>query len=141
MSDSKSQYSSGSAGQKALAQLDASLKKKLDNASARAARFHTNWQPVNLNDFVDRFAPGSTAQRSGSKIIFQTDGSNLQVICDVAAGSCRLKDTTIHSRRCYLDINGNVLGNKILPGGKQIGRPIEEYNAMTHFRILKREEM
>ncbi len=141
MSDSKSQYTSGSAGQKALAQLDATLKKKLDSASARAARFHANWQPVNLNDFIDRFAPGSTAQRSGSKIIFQTEGSNLQVVCDVAAGSCRLKDATIHSRRCYLDINGNVPGNKILPCGKQTGRPMEEYNAMTHFRILKREEM
>ncbi len=142
MSDSKSQFSSGVAGQKALAQLDSELKTKLDRASARAAKYHSNWQAVNINDFVDRFAPGSTAQVSGSKVIFQADGSYLQVICDVAAGSCRLRDTTITTSRCYLDINGNpVDNNKILPNGKKTGRSKAEYNALTHFRILKREEM
>ena len=142
MSDSKGQFSSGVAGQKALAQLDAVLKKKLDAAIVRADKYHQNWQPINLNDFVDRFAPGSTAQRSGSKIVFQADGSKLQVICDVAAGSCRLMDTTITTDRCYLDIHGNrVSNNKILPNGKQTGRSKAEYNVMTHFRILKREEM
>ena len=142
MADSKSQYSSGTAGQKALAQLDASLKKKLDRASERAAKYHDSWQTVNLNDFVDRFAPGSTAKISGSKITFQSEGSNIQVVCDVAAGSCRLMDTTISTSHCYLDINGRpVSNNKTLPSGKQTGRSKAEYNAMTHFRILKREEM
>lgn len=142
MSDSKGQFSSGVAGQKALAQLDEELKAKLDRASARAAKYKANWQTINLNDFVDKFAPGSTAKISGSKITFQADNSNLQIVCDVAAGSCRLRDTSIKGRRSYLDINGNpVSNNKILPSGKQIGRPKEEYNAMTHFRILKREEM
>lgn len=142
MSDSKSQFSSGVAGQKALAQLDSELKAKLDRASARAAKYHSNWQTVNINDFVDRFAPGSTAQISGSKITFQTDGSNLQIVCDVAAGSCRLRDTSITTSRCYLDIHGNVVdNNKTLPNGKKTGRSKSEYNAITHFRILKREEM
>ena len=142
MSDSKSQFSSGVVGQKALSQLDAELKTKLDRASARAAKYHDNWQSINLNDFVDRFAPGSTAKISGSKIIFQADGSNLEVVCDVSAGSCRLKDTSISTSRCYLDINGHsVDNNKTLPNGKKTGRSKAEYNEMTHFRILKREEM
>lgn len=142
MSDSKSQYSSGVSGQKALAQLDETLKAKLDRASSRAARYHENWQTINLNDFVDKFAPGSSAQTSGSKIIFQSEGSNIQIVCDVAAGSCRLRDSSISTIRCYLDINGKpVDNNKTLPNGKKTGRSKAEYNEMTHFRILKREEM
>lgn len=142
MSDSKGQFSSGAAGQKALSQLDEGLKAKLDRASARATKYKANWQTINLNDFVDRFAPGSTAKISGSKITFQTDGSNLEIVCDVPAGSCRLRDTSISTSRCYLDINGHkVDNNKTLPSGKKTGRSKAEYNEMTHFRILKREEM
>lgn len=142
MSDSKGQFSSGVAGQKALAQLDEKLKAKLDRASERAAKYKSNWAPINLNDFVDKFAPGSIAKRSGSKITFQAENSSLQIVCDVSAGSCRLKDTTITTSRCYLDINGKpVDNNKTLANGKKTGRSKAEYNEMTHFRILKREEM
>ena len=142
MSDSKGQFSSGVAGQKALSQLDEGLKAKLDRASARATKYKANWQTINLNDFVDRFAPGSTAKISGSKITFQTDGSNLEIVCDVSAGSCRLRDTSISTSRCYLDIDGHTVdNNKTLPSGKKTGRSKAEYNEMTHFRILKREEM
>lgn len=141
MSDSKAKYSSGVSKQTVLAQLDASLKDKLDRAAGRAARYHSNWQTINLNDFVDKFAPESVPEISGSKIVFRTPGSDIEIVCDVRGGYCRLKDASITSRRCYLDINGNVPGNKTLPNGKQIGRTKYEYNVMTHFRILKREEM
>ncbi|MCR4664889.1 MAG: hypothetical protein K5660_05940 [Paludibacteraceae bacterium] len=141
MSDSKTKYSSGVAAQKALAQLDEELRRKLDRAAGRAAQYHQNWQTINLNDFVDKFAPGSGAQIDGAKIVFHTPGSDIKVVCDIRGGYCRLQDTTIRSKRCYLDINGNVLGNKTLPNGKQTGRSQSEYNMMTHFRILKREEM
>ena len=142
MSDSKTKYSSGVSSQKALALLDAELSKKLDRATERAAKFHSNWQSVNLNDFVDRFAPGSDPQIDGSKITFQSANSNLRIVCDVNGGYCRLQDTTIHpERRSYLDINGNNANNMRLPSGKQVGRTQSEYNEVTHFRILKREEM
>lgn len=142
MSDSKSSYSSGVAAQTALAKLDSSLSKKLARAAERAAKFHANWKAVNLNDFIGRFAPGSHANMEGSKITFQTPGSNLRVICDVRGGYCRLQDTSITpERRSYLDINGHNANNKRLPSGKQTGRTQAEYNEVTHFRILKREEM
>lgn len=141
MSDSKSQYSANSAAGKKLAEQDALLKGKLERASDRATRFRENWQTVNLNDLVSRFAPGSTAKPYGSKILFQSEGSNLQLVCDIAAGSCRIKDTSIQSSRCYLDINGKPVGNKTLPNGRKTGIGKPEYNAMTHFRILKRKEM
>lgn len=142
MSDSKAQYSNSVTAQKALAQLNEDLKAKLDRASARAAKYKANWQTVNINDFVDKFAPGSTARIDGSKVFFQAAGSNLEIVCDVSAGSCRLRDTSITTSRCYLDINGNrVDNNKTLPSGKKTGRSKAEYNEMTHFRILKREEM
>lgn len=141
MSDSKSKYSAGVSAQTAVAQLDAALKGKLDKAAIRAQKYHANWQPVNLNDFVERFAPGSTPKLDGSKIIFHSPGSSLEIICDVRGGYCRLQDRTNATSRCYLDINGHPLGNKILPSGKQAGRSKAEYNELTHFRILKREEM
>ncbi len=141
MSDSKSQYSSGAAGQRALAQLDSELKAKLDRASSRAEKFHANWQAVNLNDFVERFAPGSTAQISGSKIIFHSPGSDLRVVCDVRGGYCRLQDLSKSGKRTYLDVNGNDANNKTSSSGKKTGRNQSEYNEATHFRIMKREEM
>ncbi len=141
MSDSKAQYSSGAAGQRALAQLDSELKDKLDRASSRAEKFHKNWKAINLNDFIDRFAPGSVAQMSGSKIIFRADGSNLQVVCDVRGGYCRLQDLDKSGKRVYLDVNGHDASNKTTDSGKQTGRSQSEYNEATHFRILKREEM
>ena len=141
MSDSKTQYSAGVAGQRALAQLDAELRVKLDRASSRAERFHSNWQAVNLNDFVDRFAPGSKAEISGSKIIFHAEGSNIQVVCDVRGGYCRLQDLGKSGKRVYLDINGHDANNKTTSDGKRTGRNQSEYNEATHFRILKRKEM
>lgn len=141
MSDSKSQYSGKSAAGKVLAEHDAMLKGKLERARGRAKQFRENWQTVNLNDFTARFAPGSTAKREGSKIIFEADGSDLQVVCDIAAGSCRLMDKTIKSKRRYLDVNGNPVGNKTLPSGRKTGMTKPEYNGLTHFRILKRGEM
>ena len=141
MSDSKSQYSSGVAGQRALAQLDSELRAKLDRAASRAEKFHANWQAVNLNDFVEKFAPGSTAQTSGSKIIFHAPGSDLQVVCDVRGGYCRLQDLSKSGRRIYLDVNGHDANNKTTSSGKKTGRNESEYNEATHFRILKREEM
>ncbi len=142
MSDSKAKYSSGVAAQKALAQLDSALKKKLEAAADRTAKYHANWQAVNLNNFVDRFAPGSTAEIRGSKIVFRAAGSNIEVICDVRGGYCRLLDTSNTTKHNYLDIDGNFVSfNKTMPSGKQTDRSHAEYNAMTHFRILKREEM
>lgn len=142
MSDSKGKYSSSAASQRALAQLDSSLKRKLEAAADRTAKYHSNWQTVNLNDFVDKFAPGSTAKINGPKIVFQTPGSNIEVVCDVRGGYCRLLDTTNKTTHNYLDINGKFVPfNKILPSGKQTGRPKAEYQSMTHFKILKREEM
>ena len=102
MSDSKGKYSSGAAAQRALAQLDASLKKRLETAADRTAKYHSNWQTVNLNDFVDKFAPGSTAKINGSKIIFQTPGSNIEVVCDVRGGYCRLLDKSNKTSHNYL---------------------------------------
>lgn len=106
MGDSKSGYSSGVGAQKALAQLDASLNQKLERAAVRTAKYHDNWQAVNINTVVERFSPGSVAVLAGSKITFQSPGSNIQVVCDVRGGYCRIKDNLIQSKRCYLDING-----------------------------------
>ena len=50
--------------------------------------------------------------------------------CDISTG-----------RHRYLDLEGNVPNNFITERGTQQGRSNADYNRVTHFRILKREEM
>ena len=41
----------------------------------------------------------------------------------------------------YVGLNGENMHNYVDSRGKQHGRSKADYNAVTHFRILKREEM
>ena len=43
--------------------------------------------------------------------------------------------------RTLLDINGNDARNYINSRGKKQGRNKAQFNAVTHFKILKRKEM
>lgn len=56
-------------------------------------------------------------------------------------GAARLQDLSKSGKRVYLDINGHDANNKTTCDGRRTGRNQSEYNEVTHFRILKREEM
>ena len=121
--------------------------KRLDLLFERAQKesflYKKNWQKVNINAFVKKFASGAKGEISedGRKIFYQSKHNNLRVVADVAGGYCRLEDTTKRGKERYLDINGNDARNYINSRGKKQGRNNVQFNAATHFKILKRKEM
>lgn len=59
-------------------------------------------------------------------------------------GYCRLEDYQYYlqtGKHLYLDIDGNDVKNYKDANGKQHGRKKSDFNKITHFKILHREEM
>lgn len=140
----KEKYSANVAAQKAAADSDRMLKDKIDGGKARSAAYGKDWPAIDINDFIARFAPGSTPRidsKNGDKCYYQTPGSPLVVIADFGGGYCRLQDTSAHTKKpLYLDVDGNNGHNYTDANGKVHGRNNDEYNRATHFRIKKAGE-
>lgn len=87
----------------------------------RERKYNDNWikQKVNINEIVDKFAPGCTGVVEGVKYIFE--GPAYSVVADMASGYLRIKD---NSSKKYLKLDGT-------PGNRE----------ETHFKIKKKEEM
>ena len=114
-----------------------------ERAQKESFLYKKNWQKVNINAFVKKFASGAKGEISedGRKIFYQSKHNNLRVVADVAGGYCRLEDTTKRGKERFLDINGNDARNYINSRDKKQGRNNAQFNAATHFKILKRKEM
>ena len=117
------------------------LQNVIDAANIRKAKYKENWESVNINDVIAKFSPNYEVTYSGTKMNFQTPGSKYRVVADIIGGYLRIQDTSITSGRKYLDLDGKIPNNFINERGKQQGRSEADYNRVTHFRILKREEM
>lgn len=137
----KQMYSKKVAQQKTAAQTDANLAQKILEGQRRAADFKQNWQSVDLNAIVEKFAPGSTPTVSpdnGNKVYYQTPGSPIRVVADLGGGYCRIEDWSSGGRKPQcLDINGNNGHNYVDEHGKTHGRSHADYNQATHYRIKK----
>ncbi len=94
---------------------------RYDRSKERERKYNENWskQKVNINDIVDRFAPGCNGSVEGVKYVFK--GPDYSVIADMASGYLRIKDNKSGE---YLKLNGT-------PGNRE----------ETHFKIKKKEEM
>ncbi len=93
-----------------------------NSSKDRENRHNQSWlkQKVNLNEIVDRFAPGAKGeQKGGVKFIFSGDRYN--VVADMASGYLRIYDKVL---RQYIKLDGTV-GNR----------------RETHYKIKRREEM
>ena len=123
VSDSKSLYSKAS---KYYVEVDvkqnAADASRYSRSKDRERAYGENWkkQAVNLNDIVDQFASGATGRRKGYKFIFR--GSRYTVIADMPSGYLRIYDRELKS---FVTLDGKP---------SRIGE-------LTHFKILKREEM
>lgn len=138
---SKEMYSDNVAKQKAAAQADKRLAQKITEGKRRASDYKQNWQSVDINEIVAKFAPNATPSFSpdnGNKVYYQTPGSPIRVVADLGGGYCRIEDWSAggHKPQC-LDINGNNGHNYKDKNGKTHGRSHAEYNQATHFRIKK----
>lgn len=143
MSDTKHDYRVKVLLQKVKGFFFGGLDKIFARAREEALKYKNNWQTVNLNSFVEKFTPGSKGviSEDGRKIYYNNKKNGLRVIADVAGGYCRLEDTTKKGRERFLDIDGKDSRNYINEKGKLQGRSRSQFNEVTHFRILKREEM
>ena len=76
----------------------------------------------------------------GRKVFYTNKKEGLQIVVDVKGLYCRLRDLNNHTRRPYLDINGNNANNYTDKSGKTKGRSKEDYEKVTHFRIFKNKD-
>ena len=74
MSDYKTRYSSLVTMRKVQAAVDKALDKLIKSGHTRKEAYGQGWQKVNLNEIVERFAPGSTPRPVGGKVEFYNPG-------------------------------------------------------------------
>lgn len=136
--DAKTGYSTTVTGTKEAAQTDDALNKKITAGHIRKEEHSSNWTSVNINTIIDRFAPGATPQVVRGKVKYVSSNGRYEIIADIGGGYLRIYDNL---KRCHVDAYGNDVRNYIDDRGKQHGCSPSEQKALTHFRILKREEM
>lgn len=136
--DVKTGYSTMVNGSKCAAETNEELRRKISAGQYRTATYKANWTPVNINTIVDRFAPGASPQIVKGKVVYISSDGKYEILADIGGGYLRILDSrTKH----YADAEGNDVCNYTDAGGKQHGNSPSTQLALTHFRILKREEM
>ena len=138
--DAKDTYSSSVQEQKAMAQNDAELSRNIKQGEKRKAENVQNWKSVNINDVIERFAPGIKPKVSGNKVEWFNPETQISIVADIGGGYLRIQDKS-KPYRSYFDLNGQNMNNFTDQNGKQHGRPKKEREALTHFRIYYRSEM
>ena len=136
--DYKSRYTRGVELAKHEARIEAALQKKISQGHARKELYGYNWKAVSINDVVERFTPGAEPIRESGKMVFVSDDGKYGIYADIGGGYLRIYDFT---SKQYVGLNGENMHNYTDSNGKQHGRSKAGFNAVTHFRILKREEM
>lgn len=130
MSDSKTTYSTTVSKIKQIAESNSILRGTLEKEKLRAIKHGLRWNSVNINDVVNKFAPGALAQEKNGKIMFSNGGS-FTIVTDVAGGYLRIQDTS-KGNHTYITTNGEYRSKSISKS---------EWKKMTHYRIKKLEEM
>lgn len=136
--DYKTKYSRGVELARNEARIEAALQKKIDQGHTRKEVYGENWKSVNINDVINRLTPGVEPIREGGKMVFVSDNGKYGIYADIGGGYLRVYDFT---SKQYVGLHGENMHNDTDARGKQHGRSRAEFNAVTHFRILKRREM
>lgn len=136
--DAKTGYSTMVKGSKNAAATNDELNKKIKAGHIRKEEYSSNWVQVNINTIIDRFTPGSTPTVIEGKVLYNSSDGRYEVVADIGGGYLRIYD---HQWKCYIDAYGNDVRNYTDKNGKQHGRNKSKQMSLTHFRILKREEM
>lgn len=136
--DAKTGYSTMVTGSKNAALTNEELSKKITAGHNRKELYSSNWSTVNINTIVDRFTPEATPQVVNGKVTYTSFDGRYEIIADIGGGYLRIYD---NQKGCYVDAHGNDVRNYTDDRGKQHGRKKTDRMSLTHFRILKREEM
>lgn len=132
--DSKKQYSSKVALRKYIAEKQPDLLKVIKAGKRRSELWSDQWDTVDINKIVDKFAPGAEAEIKGGKIYFSSE--RYDVVADIGGGYLRIRDKEIGA---YVDQYGNDVRNEVVDG-KIKGRRKSEQLKLTHFAIKKEDE-
>lgn len=136
--DAKTGYSTIVTGAKNAAATNDELNRKIEAGHGRKEEYSSNWTSVNINTIVERFAPDATPTVKKGKVLYSSLDGRYEVAADIGGGYLRIYD---RQRKIYVDAYENDVRNYKDNRGKQHGRSSSEQKALTHFRILKREEM
>ena len=136
--DVKTGYSTLVTGSKIAAETNEELNKKIIAGQGRKARYGQNWTSVNINTIVERFTPGATPQVVNGKVKYVSADGVYEILADIGGGYLRITD---NRKKCNVDAYGNDVRNYTDDRGKQHGRRKADQQALTHFKILKKEEM
>ena len=129
MSDYKGGYSTNASKMKNKSESSKTFNSIRKSAESRSNTWRNTWKKVNLNDIVNEFAPDAIPFNNGGKFIY--NGKRYTVLADTYGGYLRIKDKTIPGNKNYITLDGKSYYN--LPKAKR--------EQLTHFYILKREEM
>lgn len=129
MSDYKGGYSTNASKMKKQSESSKSLSKIRRNAEKRSHTHRESWQKVNLNDVVNKFTPGVTPYNNGGKFIYSSD--RYRIVVDIYGGYLRIEDKSLSSKYRYITLGGK----------SYYSLPKTNRERLTHYYILKREEM
>ena len=117
------------------------VKKYIEQAKKRKLKFWNNWIEVDIDEFVEKFAPhGDDPHIDEKKIVINDEESHTQIIMD-AIGYVRVMDTSRGvKKRNYLDINGVAIKTYQQRKGETDEQFYDRKMIASHFRIKKQKD-
>lgn len=131
MSDAKLNYQRATLVLKQQAEHSTALSKTLYRAKERYLKHKSKERAVNLNEIVEKYAPGAVPYFDNYKIIYHVEGSKFSVVCDPSGYLRILIVGTDFFVDCFSD---EILSTTYTKDPKMV---LER----THFRIKRREEL
>lgn len=135
--DYKTAYSQSVSAAKQVSEAEEKLSRAISAGEYRKDVYGSNWASVDINEVVDRLAPGAEPVQIGGKIVFNSNDGEISIVADIGGGYLRVLNPNSGE---YLDEYGNSVHNYTDENGKQHGRSHSDYLAHTHFRIKKKGE-
>ena len=139
--DNKDKYSASVTAQNVLSNQDEHLRERIEKAHKRKVEHWDNWQAVDINEVIQRFAPDAVPETKGVKVNWHSPTTGLTVVADVS-GYLRIQDMNPGPyKKTYLDINGNHITDLPVRPGETPEQYKDRQMRISHFQILKREKM
>ena len=130
MADSKGKYSINAKKNNILAEKNKQLSKIKHQSLKRKQLHEQDWEKVDLNEIVEKFAPNSKPYTINGKLVYN-NGGRYSVIADLYSGYLRIRDNQIKGDKKYISLDGT----------SYYDFKLKDREKKTHFKIKKRKEM
>ena len=129
MADSKGKYSINAKKNNILAEKNKQLSKIKHQSLKRKQLHEQDWEKVDLNEIVEKFAPNSKPYTINGKLVYN-NGGRYSVIADLYSGYLRIRDNQIKGDKKYISLDGT----------SYYDFKLKDREKKTHFKIKKRKE-